>query len=111
MSPPDTTVLSQSLTTITSQVLAHNEEAKFRNFMLRAMLKMDAQPTATAVLEYRKHLLAECEALAVSKPAEATKPGVRFGYSQQFSRWEGRWPSRKASLQVLSRCFGMQAGW
>ena len=77
MSPPDTTVLSQSLTTITSQVLAHNEEAKFRTFMLRAMLKMDAQPTSTAVLEYHKHLLAECEALAVSKPAEATKPGVR----------------------------------
>ena len=77
MSPPDTTVLSQSLTTITSQVLAHNEQAKFRTFMLRAMLKMDAQPTSTAVLEYHKHLHAECEALAVSKPAEATKPGVR----------------------------------
>ena len=77
MSPPDTTVLSQSLTTITSQVLAHNEEAQFRTFMLRAVLKMDAQPTSTAVLEYHKHLLAECEALAMSKPAEATKPGVR----------------------------------
>ena len=77
MSPPDTTVLSQSLTTITSQVLAHNEEAKFRTFLLRAMLKMDAQPTSTAVLEYHRHLLAACEALAVSKPAEATKPEIR----------------------------------
>ena len=57
-------------TTITSQVLADNEEAKFRTFMLRAMLKMNAQPTSTAVLEYHKHLLAECEALAVSKPGK-----------------------------------------
>ena len=70
-------------------------------FMLRA-IRMDAQSTSTAVLEYHKHLLAECEALAVSKPAKATKP---------LNRWEGRWPSRKASLQVFSRCFGMQTGW
>ena len=67
MALPDTTVLSQSFTTITSQVLANNEEAKFRTFMLRAMLKLDAQPTPSAILEYHKHLLAEAEALSVAK--------------------------------------------
>ena len=43
------------------------------------MLKMDAQLTSTAVLEHHKHLLAECDTLAVSKPAKATKC---LGYSQ-----------------------------
>ena len=77
MAPPDTTVLSQSLTTITSQVLANNEEAKFRTFMLRAMLKMDAQPTPAAILECQKHLLAEVEALSVAKATDLSLPKVR----------------------------------
>ena len=77
MSPPDSTILSKSLTTITSQVLAQHEEAKFRTFMLRSMLKMDAQPTSSAVLEYHKHLLAEMEALAVSKATGVNAPKVR----------------------------------
>ena len=77
MSPPDSTILSKSLTTITSQVLAQHEEAKFRTFMLRSMLKMDAQPTSSAVLEYHKHLLAEMEALAVSKAAGVSARKVR----------------------------------
>ena len=77
MALPDTTVLSQGLTTITSQVLANNEEAKFRTFMLRAMLKMDAQPTSAAILEYHKHLLAEVEALSVAKATDLSLPKLR----------------------------------
>ena len=64
MSPPDATVLCQSLSTITSLVLTSHEEVKFRTFMLRSMLKVDAQPTTSAVLEYHRHLLAEMETLS-----------------------------------------------
>ena len=74
---PDATILSQSLTTIISQVLANNEEAKFRICMLRATLKMDAQPTPAAILEYHKRLLAEVEALSVAKATDLSLPKIR----------------------------------
>ena len=45
--------------------------------MLRAMLKMDAQPTPAAILEYHKHLLAEVEALSVAKATDLSLPKVR----------------------------------
>ena len=57
MSPPDATVLCQSLTTTTSLVLTSHEDVKFRTFMLRSMLKVDAQPTTATVLEYQQTLV------------------------------------------------------
>ena len=55
--PPDASILSKGLASITSQVLAqHEEEAKFRTFMIRSMSNMDGQPTVEAALEYHRHL-------------------------------------------------------
>ena len=84
MSPPDSTVLCQGLTTITSLILAKHEEFRFRTFMLRSMLKIEAQPTMAAVLEYHCHLLAEVEALVSSQVLE-DQAGTQDVQSEQQS--------------------------
>ena len=50
MTLPDSTVLCQGLATVTSLILAKREKFKFRTFMLRSMLKIEAQPTPASVL-------------------------------------------------------------
>ncbi len=45
--------------------------------MLRAMLKMDAQPTPAAILQHHKHLLAEGEALSVAKATDLSLPKLK----------------------------------
>ena len=127
MSPPDATVLCQSLSTITSIVLTSHEEVKFRTFMLRSMLKVDAQPTTSAVLEYHRHLLAEMETLshtgllqghASSQDVQSEQQSSQTSQSDQDEEEQdqvqlaastsavppapGELPSREGSFQALA---------
>ena len=122
MSPPDATVLCQSLTTTTSLVLTSHEEVKFRAFMLRSMLKVDAQPTTAAVLEYQQTCQRWCcratparKMCRVNSKAHRARRVIRVRRSSTKCSLQlaplgcllrsGEIPSRERSLQKLASVF------
>ncbi|CAE7446981.1 RE1 [Symbiodinium sp. CCMP2592] len=68
---PDPALLTRGLNSMVKALLDRNPEALFRSNLVKSTLMVDTRPTAESVDSYYKHLLAECEALAVTSAALA----------------------------------------
>ena len=83
---PDPSLLTRGLNGLVRQVLEKHPEVSFRTSLLRSTLKVDTNPSYENVEGYYRHLMGECEALAVgvtttsstttavSKPEPRLKP-------------------------------------
>eukprot|EP00439_Symbiodinium_sp_Y106_P026580 s3624_g3.t1 len=67
MTPPDPSVLSRGLQSLTAKHIEASSDASFRTSMLRASLRLDARPSLEQVAAYQRHLQAELEVLLVGK--------------------------------------------
>ena len=78
MSPPDASVLARGLMSMSSRYITQSPDAAFRTSMLRASLRLDAQPTVDQVIAYQRHLQAELETI-VNTPANqvGNQPSLR----------------------------------
>ena len=63
---PDPSLLARGLTRMVKAVLERNQEATFRTSLVKSTLQIDTNPSYDRVESYFKHLMAECEALAVA---------------------------------------------
>ena len=72
MTPPDPTVLSKGLLSLTDRYISSSADSSFRTAMLRTTLRLDAQPSLEQVQAYQKHLQAELEVLHASTSVSST---------------------------------------
>ena len=70
---PDPSLLTRGLNHMVKLLLEKHSEAKFRTSLVKSTLGVDTSPTYESVGKYYKHLMGECEALAV---AGAEKQGL-----------------------------------
>ena len=70
---PDPSLLTRGLNHMVKLLLEKHSEAKFRTSLVKSTLGVDTSPTYESVEKYYKHLMGECEALAV---AGAEKQGL-----------------------------------
>ena len=77
MSPPDPTVLTKGLASLTDRHIQASADAAFRTAMLRTTLRLDGQPTLDQVVAYQRHLQAELEVLAAGTTKSTATPKVR----------------------------------
>ena len=66
LAAPDPSLLARGLTSMTRAVLEKDQEVVFRTSLVRSNLLVDTKPTYETVEQYYHHLLAECEAMAVT---------------------------------------------
>ena len=69
---PDPSLLARGLTSMTRLVLERDQEVSFRTSLVRSDLLVDTKPTYDTVEQYYHHLLAECEAMAVTGTTSGT---------------------------------------
>ena len=72
VSAPDPSLLVRRLTSMTKLVLERDQEVSFRTSLVRSNLLVDTKPSYDSVEQYYHHLLAECEAMAVSSQTSST---------------------------------------
>ena len=72
VSAPDPSLLARGLTSMTKLVLERDQEVSFRTSLVRSNLLVDTKPSYDSVEQYYHHLLAECEAMAVTSPTSGT---------------------------------------
>ncbi|CAE7830743.1 TY5A [Symbiodinium sp. CCMP2592] len=72
VSAPDPSLLARGLTSMTRSVLERDQEVSFRTSLVRSNLLVDTKPSYDSVDQYYHHLLAECEAMAVSSQTSGT---------------------------------------
>ena len=63
---PDPSLLARGLTRMVQAVMEKNQDASFRTWLVKSTLQIDTNPSYDKVDSYYKHLMAECEALAVA---------------------------------------------
>ena len=69
---PDPSLLARGLTRMLQAVMERNQDASFRTSLVKSTLQIDTNPSYDKVESYFKHLMAECEALAVSSTSTTT---------------------------------------
>ena len=72
LATPDPTILSKGLSAIVRKVVEKNADMGFRTNLIRSTLQVDTRPSYESIDTYYKHLMAECEALAVSSSSLTT---------------------------------------
>ena len=65
---PDPSLLTRGLNHIVKLLMDKNGDAKFRTSLVKSTLGVDTSPTYDTVEKFFKHLMSECEALAVAGP-------------------------------------------
>ena len=65
---PDPSLLTRGLNHIVKLLMEKNGDAKFRTSLVKSTLGVDTSPTYDTVEKFFKHLMSECEALAVAGP-------------------------------------------
>ena len=63
---PDPSLLARGLTNLVKSVMEKNADSAFRTSLVTSTLQIDSNPSYDKVDSYFKHLMAECEAMAVS---------------------------------------------
>eukprot|EP00439_Symbiodinium_sp_Y106_P063432 s3839_g9.t2 len=63
---PDPSLLARGLTNLVKSVMEKNADSAFRTSLVKSTLQIDSNPSYDKVDSYFKHLMAECEAMAVS---------------------------------------------
>ncbi|OLP97454.1 Copia protein [Symbiodinium microadriaticum] len=69
---PDPSLLCRGLNGLVRQVLEKNPDASFRTSLLKSNLRVDTNPSYESIESYYRHLMGECEALAVGMTSSAT---------------------------------------
>ena len=72
LATPDPTILSKGLNSMVRKVVEKNPDMGFRTNLVRSTLQVDTRPSYETIDTYYKHLMAECEALAVSSSSLTT---------------------------------------
>ena len=65
---PDPSLLARGLTQLVKAVIEKSSDASFRTSLIKSTLQIDTNPSYDKVDSYYKHLMAECEALALTTP-------------------------------------------
>ena len=65
---PDPSLLARGLTQLVKAVIEKSSDASFRTSLIKSILQIDTNPSYDKVDSYYKHLMAECEALALTTP-------------------------------------------
>ncbi|OLP85824.1 hypothetical protein AK812_SmicGene33144 [Symbiodinium microadriaticum] len=69
---PDPALLARGLTAMVRKLMEKYPEASFRTSLVKSTLMVDTRPTMESVDGYYRHLLAECETLAVGLTSSTT---------------------------------------
>ena len=69
---PDPSLLTRGLNGLVKQVLDKHPDASFRTSLLKSNLRVDTNPSYDTVESYYRHLMGECEALAVGVVTTST---------------------------------------
>ncbi|CAE7321109.1 RE2, partial [Symbiodinium microadriaticum] len=69
---PDPALLARGLTAMVRKLMDQYPEASFRTSLVKSTLMVDTRPTMESVDGYYRHLLAECETLAVGLTSSTT---------------------------------------
>ena len=69
---PDPSLLCRGLNGLVRQVLEKNPDASFRTSLLKSNLRVDTNPSYESIERYYRHLMGECEALAVGMTTSTT---------------------------------------
>ena len=69
MATPDPPILAKGLNAMVRKLVEKHADMGFRTSLVRSTLQVDTRPSYTSIVTYYKHLMGECEALAVASSA------------------------------------------
>ncbi|CAE7349608.1 unnamed protein product [Symbiodinium sp. KB8] len=75
---PDPALLARGLTAMVRKLMDQYPEASFRTSLVKSTLMVDTRPTMESVDGYYRHLLAECETLAVGCYADSSSASTTY---------------------------------
>ncbi|CAE7301732.1 RE1 [Symbiodinium sp. CCMP2592] len=73
LATPDPTILARGLNKMVRKLVEQNADMGFRTNLVRSTLQVDTRPSYTSIDTYYKHLMGECEALAVATSSLSTQ--------------------------------------
>ncbi|CAE7495091.1 RE2 [Symbiodinium sp. CCMP2592] len=73
---PDPSLLARGLNNLVKAVLEKSQDASFRTALVKSTLQVDTNPSYDKIDSYFKHLVAECEALAVATTPTTNAPNA-----------------------------------
>ncbi|CAE7708795.1 unnamed protein product [Symbiodinium sp. CCMP2592] len=73
LATPDPTILAKGLNTMVRRLVDQHADMGFRTNLVRSTLQVDTRPSYTTIDTYYKHLMGECEALAVASSSLSTQ--------------------------------------
>ena len=76
---PDPALLSRGLNSMSKRLMEKYPDASFRTSLVKSTLMVDTRPTLDSVDAYYRHLLAECETLAVAASSPTTTTPANSG--------------------------------